>query len=78
MGREKTSLRHITDQGSVVRVTKEDDNFFIGNSNDRAEGRMTHYGNISHNNGSSHNSDNPYHGSGSGEWDDYAHTSDDL
>lgn len=86
MARNRTELRHISQQGNVVRVTEEDGNYYIGNTNERAEGKMAHYKAISRNQGISniqgqrpaHAINNPYYGSGHGEWDDYAHTSDDL
>lgn len=78
MGREKTVFRHVNSQGEKVRVTKENDNFYIGNSNDRAEGKMSHHRSAGNFQRSDHNINNPFYGRGNGEWDDYAHTSDDL
>ena len=46
MNRNKTDFRHINEDGEVSRVTEENNEFFIGNSNDRAEGKMSHYKNV--------------------------------
>lgn len=38
--RSKTGLSHVTESGDRIRVTSEEGKFFIGNTNERAEGRM--------------------------------------
>lgn len=82
MPRNKTELRHINRKGEKIRVTEENGELFIGNTNERAEGKVVHYKSIQHmKKGSTrlpHQINNPYFGSGHGEWDDYAHTSADL
>ena len=80
MSRSKTQFRHIDSDNKVTRVTKEDDAFYIGDTNERAEGKMMHYNSVQHanNHRPDHAINNPYYGSGNGEWDDYAHTSEDL
>lgn len=66
-------MRHVNSQGKTQRVTKsEDGEFFIGNTQERAEGKMCHYTQTLRS-----RSINPYSNEGD-EWSDYAHTSDDL
>lgn len=67
MSREKTKLRHITREGKTVRVTKEEGKYYIGNSSERAEGKMIHHSSI----GKAKYEDDD-------EWSDYAHTAEDL
>lgn len=38
--RSKTGMSHVTESGNRIRVTSEDGKYFIGNTNERAEGRM--------------------------------------
>lgn len=38
--RRKTGLSHVTKSSKRIRVTSEDGKYFIGNTNERAEGRM--------------------------------------
>lgn len=78
MSRSKTGLRHIDSQGKIHRVTKnEEGKFFIGNSDERAEGKMCHYSQLNRSNGGG-TYGNPFIGTGNGEWDYYAHSADDL
>lgn len=78
MSRNKTNLRHVDSQGEVTRVTKDEEgNFFIGNTEERAEGKMCHYSQINHSDNTG-TYGNPFKGSGNGEWDHYAHSADDL
>jgi len=82
--RKKTPFRHITPDGSKVRVTQDGEAFYIGDTNERAEGKMVHHKRVNYNNGKlpskrpDYAINNPFYGSGHGEMDDYAHTADDL
>ena len=49
MKRNKTDLRHVnTKTGKVTRVTECDGKYYIGDTNIRAEGNMTHYRGVKH------------------------------
>lgn len=75
--REKTQLRHITKEGKKIRVTKEGDALYIGNTNERAEGKLTHHKGLV--NGKL---PKPYkynnHERELDEWGDFAYTSADF
>jgi hypothetical protein len=69
--RNKTELRYVDRKtGKVTKVTEEDGKYFIGDTNERAEGRMTHYKGVK-------NIGSKYKEIGD-EWSDFAFTSDDL
>ena len=86
--REKTNFRHVNAEGKIIRVTKMGDAFYIGDTMERAEGKMAHYNQTKNSNRAhpvrsknrrpDYANNNPYYGSGNGEMDDYAHTSEDL
>jgi len=47
--RNKTDLRHVhTGNGKVTRVTEQDGKYYVGDTNVRAEGNMTHYKGVKH------------------------------
>ena len=75
MQRNKTDLRHVnTKTGKAVRVTECNGKYYIGNTNIRAEGNMTHYRGVKHINYGK----NRFNIDEDNEWSDYAKTSDDL
>lgn len=72
--RNKTEFRHVhTITGKVTRVTELNGEFYIGNSNVRAEGKMVHYNGVKYINVGKHRY--VEHGD---EWSDFACTSDDI
>jgi len=77
MQREKTNLRHITKEGQKIRVTKEGDALYIGNTNERAEGKVISAKTLGYNNGKL---PKRYRGryEEQDEWGDFAYTADDL
>lgn len=75
MKRNKTDMRHVnTKTGKVTRVTECDGKYYIGDTNIRAEGNMTHYNGVKHINYGK----NRFRPIINDEWSDYAKTSDDL
>ena len=50
MSRSKTQLRHVDSQGKVHRVTRDGEDLYIGNTDQRAEGKCCHHSAINHNN----------------------------
>ena len=75
MKRNKTDLRHVnTKTGKVTRVTECDGKYYIGDTNIRAEGNMTHYNGVKHINYGK----NRVKLSRGDEWSDYVKTSDEL
>lgn len=75
--REKTQLRHITKEGKKIRVTKEGDALYIGNTNERAEGKVIHHKGLVEGKLPRRNRHNNRYQEYN-EWSDFAGTSDDL
>ena len=47
--RNETDFRHVhTGTGKVTRITEENGLYFIGDTNKRAEGNMTHFNGVKH------------------------------
>ena len=70
--RNKTELRYVDRKtGKVTRVTEEGGKYFIGDTSERAEGRMTHYKGVRNIGGKVYKEEGD-------EWSDFAFTSDDL
>lgn len=70
--RNKTEFRHVERKtGKVIRVTEESGKYFIGDTKERAEGKMVHF------RGVKHLGQRTYTEPGD-EWSDYAKTADDL
>lgn len=70
--RNKTKFRHI-EKGTkkIIKVTEENGEFFIGNTNERAENKMMHHSQINRNGIKNNHEEND-------EWSDYAKTSEDF
>jgi hypothetical protein len=72
--RSKTSLRYVDKNNKkVTRVTYEDGKYFIGDTNERAEGKMTHYKGVRNFTENKVHQQKEYN-----EWSDYAYTSEDF
>ena len=70
MSRTKTELKYVDHKGLRTNVTEENGNYYIGNTNHRAEGRMSHR--------KTHVANNKIAQDPGDEWGDYAHTAEDL
>lgn len=74
--RNKTEFRHIhTGTGKVTRVTEYNGQYFIGDTNIRAEGKMVHYKAVKKINYGKNRFNKLERGD---EWSDFAYTSEDL